>query len=64
MPTREVTLELEQVDGVRGLAWGDWDGDGCDSLGVYRRGAVFLRNTLDTGVPTSSTTSALREIDP
>jgi len=28
VPTREVTLELEQVGGVRGLAWGDWDGDG------------------------------------
>ncbi|NNF08826.1 MAG: DUF4038 domain-containing protein [Acidimicrobiia bacterium] len=29
---------------------GDWDGDGKDSLGVYRNGRVFLRDTNDTGI--------------
>ncbi|MGI9609063.1 MAG: malectin domain-containing carbohydrate-binding protein, partial [Acidimicrobiia bacterium] len=28
---------------------GDWDGDGCDSLGIYRNGKVFLRDKLSTG---------------
>lgn len=28
---------------------GDWNGDGKDGVGVYRRGRVFLRNTLTTG---------------
>lgn len=26
---------------------GDWDGDGCDTLGVYRDGIVKLSNSLD-----------------
>jgi hypothetical protein len=30
---------------------GDWDGDGCDSLGIYRNGKVFLRDKLRTGRP-------------
>ncbi|MGI9647894.1 MAG: malectin domain-containing carbohydrate-binding protein, partial [Acidimicrobiia bacterium] len=29
---------------------GDWNGDGCDTLGIYRNGEVFLRNSLSTGV--------------
>ena len=28
---------------------GDWDGDGKDTIGIYRRGKVFLRNSLTTG---------------
>lgn len=29
---------------------GDWDGDGVDSLGINRRGRIYLRNTNSTGV--------------
>jgi hypothetical protein len=28
---------------------GDWDGDGKDSLGIYRNGLFYLRNTNSTG---------------
>ena len=30
---------------------GDWNGDGCDTLGVYRDGNVLLTNTLAAGPP-------------
>ena len=35
---------------------GDWDGDGKDSLGVYRpsTGVVYLRNALTGGTPTTA----------
>jgi len=29
---------------------GDWTNDGCDTLGIYRNGRVFIKNTLGTGV--------------
>jgi hypothetical protein len=28
---------------------GDWDGDGRDSIGIYRNGTFFLRNSNNTG---------------
>lgn len=28
---------------------GDWNGDGADSVGIYRSGAFYLRNTNSTG---------------
>ena len=28
---------------------GDWDGDGVDTVGVYRTGTFFLRNTNTSG---------------
>ncbi len=28
---------------------GDWNGDGTDTIGVYRGGTFFLRNTNDSG---------------
>ncbi|HSK07633.1 MAG TPA: hypothetical protein VK990_08955, partial [Acidimicrobiia bacterium] len=35
---------------------GDWDGDGDDTLGLYRpsNGTVYLRNTNTTGAADSS----------
>jgi hypothetical protein len=29
---------------------GDWDGDGKDTIGVFRAGIWFLRNTNTTGM--------------
>ena len=28
---------------------GDWNGDGIDSVGIYRNGIFYLRNTNSTG---------------
>lgn len=28
---------------------GDWDNNGCDTLGIYRNGRVYIKNTLGTG---------------
>ncbi len=36
------------VPGDKPIA-GDWDGDGDDSIGVYRDGTFYLRNTNETG---------------
>lgn len=43
--------DLNFVYGVAGdkpIA-GDWDGDGIDSLGIYRNGTFYLRNSNTTG---------------
>ena len=29
---------------------GDWDGDGTDTVGVFRQGNVYLRNTNTSGI--------------
>lgn len=37
------------IDGDHGFV-GDWDGDGIDTLGVWRNGAWFLRNDIASGI--------------
>ena len=36
------------IAGDRPIA-GDWDGDGCDTVGIYRKDKVFLSDKLATG---------------
>ncbi len=31
---------------------GDWDGDGVDGIGVFRKGVWYLRNSLSSGPST------------
>ena len=33
---------------------GDWDGNGSDTIGVYRSGMFYLRNDLTSGPAESS----------
>ncbi len=43
--------DVDMVYGVNGdtSISGDWDGDGKDSLGIYRNGVFYLRNSNTTG---------------
>ena len=44
--------DISMVYGVAGdnPNTGDWDGDGIDSIGIYRGGVFYLRNSNTQGV--------------